>query len=140
MERTSATFPRNPRFTRAERQACKAAFDRDEVVAAYVFGSVATGNATPLSDVDLAYLGSDAAAEERVFDTLYETLQNLLGEGRFDLVPLRRAPLRIQFQVATEGELLLCRDPAREERFRAQAMVRYLDFKPYRDAYFAGGM
>ncbi len=120
-------------------EAVAACFDRPEVVAVYLFGSMAEGLETPLSDVDLAYLCADGAAEDRIFDELYESLQRCLGEGNFDLVPLRRAPLHIQFQVATSGKLLASRDAVAVEGFSARAIARYLDFKPVRDAYFAAG-
>jgi hypothetical protein len=89
-----------------------------------------------LSDIDLAYLGATAEAEERVFDELYEALQAVLGEGGFDLVPLRRAPLHLQFAIATEGRPLIVRDPLAAEAFGARAITHYLDFKPHRDRYF----
>jgi predicted nucleotidyltransferase len=114
-------------------------FDRPEMVAVYLFGSWAKGKATPLSDIDLGYLGTDHEAEDRLFDPLYEALQNLLGEGNFDLIPLLHAPIHVQFQVAMEGTPLLIRNPIAVENFTARAIVRYLDFKPYRDAYFAAG-
>ena len=114
-------------------------FDLPGVVAAYLFGSLARQSISPLSDVDLAYLGTDSATEEWLYDPLYEALQRLLGEGNFDLVPLRRAPLHLQFDVAMEGSLLLARDPVAVEDFSARAIMRYLDFKPYRDSYFAAG-
>lgn len=61
--------------------------DRPGVVAVYLSGSRATGKTTPLSDIDLAYLGTDRETEERLFDPLYEALQDLLGEGDFDSHP-----------------------------------------------------
>src|SRR2546422_330745 len=82
-----------------------------EVAGAYLFGSMAEGSPHPLSDVDLAYLGTTGEAEDRVFDPLYEALQRELGEGGFDLVPLRRAPLHLQYAIATAGTLLFARDP-----------------------------
>jgi len=112
-------------------------FDRPGVAAVYLFGSFVHGAAHRLSDIDLAYLGTDSETEERVFDDLYESLQRAFGEGNFDLVPLRRAPLHLQFAIATEGKLLLSRDPVLTERFGTFAITRYLDFKPHRDAYFA---
>ena len=101
-----------------------------ELLAVYLFGSWASEETTPLSDVDLAYLGADREAESRLFDPLYEALQGRLGEGNFDLIPLRHAPLHVQFQVAMEGALLLIRDPIAVESFAARAIVRYPDFKP----------
>jgi predicted nucleotidyltransferase len=112
-------------------------FDRPEVAAVYLFGSMAEGSSHRLSDIDLAYLGISGEAEDRVYDELYETLQRELGEGGFDLVPLRGAPLHLQFAIATEGKLLLVRDAILTESFGARAIALYLDFKPCRDQYFA---
>jgi predicted nucleotidyltransferase len=122
---------------RFDLEALRERFDRPEVAAVYVFGSTVTATPHPLSDVDLAYLGVDGDAEERVFDELYEMLQREVGEGGFDLVPLRRAPLHMQFAVATTGERLLVRDRKLMEAFETRAIVRYLDFKPHRDRYYA---
>lgn len=114
----------------------KVHFDRPEIAVVYLFGSMAGAEPHTLSDVDLAYLGIDAESEERVFDAIYEALQGKLGEGNFDLVPLRRAPLHMQFAIATEGRPLLVRDRIMTEGFGARAITRYLDFKPCRDRYF----
>jgi hypothetical protein len=50
-----------------------------------------------LSDIDLAYLGTDSETEERLYDPLYEALQRLLGEGNFDNV----APVQVLYRRAT---------------------------------------
>jgi len=113
-------------------------FDRPEVSAVLLFGSQAAGGAHALSDVDLAYLGTNFAAEDAAFDAILEALQRTLGEGRFDLVPLRRAPLHLRFQILTEGKVLAAKDRGMLEDVTTDTIVRYLDFKPYRDAYFAG--
>jgi predicted nucleotidyltransferase len=120
-------------------EALRPIFDRPEIVAAYVFGSVASGGAHALSDVALAYLAVDPAAEDRIFDALFESLQRECGPERFDLVPLRRAPLHLRFQIVTEGRRFLVRDPVRTESFEARAIVEYLDFKPHRERYFGRG-
>ena len=126
-------------YTEADLQQLRVVFDRPGITAAYLFGSWARGRTHPLSDVDVAYLGTDSETEEQLYDSLYESLQRLLGEGNFDLVPLRRTPLHLQFHVAMEGMLLIARDARAVEDFSARAIARYLDFKPYRDAYFAAG-
>ena len=126
-----------PSGKRFDPEALRGHFDRPEIAAVYLFGSTAGGAPHPLSDVDLAYLGTDGEAEDRVFDHLYEALQRDLGEGVFDLVPLRRAPLHLQFAIAPEGQRLLVKDPILAEAFAARAVARYLDFKPCRDRYFA---
>jgi predicted nucleotidyltransferase len=122
---------------RFEPESLRRHFDRPEVAAVYLFGSMATPSPHGLSDIDLAYLGTDGAAEERVFDDLYDALQREQGEGAFDLVPLRRAPLHLQFAIATEGRPVFVRDPILAEAFGARAIARYLDFKDCRDRYFA---
>ena len=114
-------------------------FDRPEVAAVYLFGSIAEASQHRLSDVDLAYLGTNREAEDRLYDDLYEALQRELGEGGFDLVPLNRAPLHLQYAIATAGTLLFVRDPIVAEGFGARAIARYLDFKPCRDRYFGTG-
>jgi predicted nucleotidyltransferase len=125
--------------TKTELQQLRGVFDRPGISAVYLFGSSSRGSTHPLSDVDVAYLGTNSETEDQLFDSLYESLQRLLGEGNFDLVPLRRAPLYLQFHVAMEGRLLLARDAIAVEAFSARAIARYLDFKPYREAYFAAG-
>ena len=127
----------SPSGRRFDPRALRGHFDRPEVAAVFLFGSAAGGASHGLSDVDLAYLGISSEAETRVFDVLYEALQRELGEGAFDLVPLRLAPIHLQFAIATEGEPLLVRDPILAEAFGARAIARYLDFKPCRDRYFA---
>ena len=114
-------------------------FDRPEVAAVYVFGSVVDGAPHPLSDIDLAYLGVSGEAEDSAFDELYELLQGQLGEGRFDLIPLHRAPLHLQFAVATTGVPLHVKNPMIAEEFGTRAITRFLDFKPCRDQYFGTG-
>ena len=73
-----------PSERRFDPESLRRHFDRPEVAAAYLFGSMAQGSPHGLSDVDLAYLGTNGAAEERAFDDLYEALQRELGEGLFD--------------------------------------------------------
>lgn len=124
---------------RVDLESLRKHFDRPEVAAVYLFGSVADASPHPLSDVDVAYLGTSGEAEESVFDELYEALQREVGEGGFDLVPLRRAPLHLQFAIATAGKQLFVRDPILAEGFGARAIARYLDFKPCRDRYFGTG-
>ena len=123
----------------ADWQQVRVVFECPGITAAYLFGSSAHGSPHPLSDVDVAYLATDSETEDQLYDSLYESLQRLLGEGNFDLVPLRRAPLHLQFHVAMEGLLLVARDAIAVEGFSARAIAHYLDFKPYRDAYFAVG-
>lgn len=85
----------------------------DGLVALWLFGSFARGEATPVSDVDLAYLSAEGLAEEALerFETLlYGAISRALRTDEFALVNLRRAPAFFAWQVLKEGKLLLCRD------------------------------
>ncbi len=101
-----------------------------DVVVAYLFGSHARGEAGPLSDVDIGVLlAGDGAAHGRLLDTLVERL----GTERIDLVSLARAPLPLRYRAVRDGRLLVCRDEKLRQRFEAESVLRYLDFKPLRD-------
>ncbi len=83
------------------------------LVALWLFGSFARGEATPISDVDLAYLPDENLTGEELerFDTeLYFAISHTLTTDEFTLVNLRQAPTYFAWQVLAEGKLLFCRD------------------------------
>lgn len=102
------------------------------VLAAYVFGSIARGAATTLSDLDVALLlrePSDVDVVGRVIDAVCRRLRT----DRVDVVSLRETPVPLRYRVAREGTLVFCRDAAARERFTAETVLEYLDFQPLRD-------
>ncbi|MCS7193098.1 MAG: DUF86 domain-containing protein [Armatimonadetes bacterium] len=83
------------------------------LVALWLFGSFARGEATPISDVDLAYLPDESLTGKELerFDIdLYITISHTLTTDEFTLVNLRQAPAYFAWQVLSEGKLLFCRD------------------------------
>ncbi len=83
------------------------------LAALWLFGSFARGEATPISDVDLAFLANEALqgeALERFETELYSTISRSLRTDEFTFVNLRTAPDYFSWQVLQEGRLLLCRD------------------------------
>ncbi len=83
------------------------------LVALWLFGSFARGEATPISDVDFAYLLDETIITERIdrLETdLYVTLADALHSDEFTFVNLRRAPAYLAWRVLQEGQLLWCRD------------------------------
>ena len=52
------------------------------------------------------------------------------------MVDLARAPMPVRFRVVRDGSLVLCRNAAAMERFVADTVRQYLDFKPLRDRAF----
>lgn len=81
--------------------------------ALWLFGSFARGEATPISDVDLAYLPDERLTGDALdrFEThLYSTIAGILHTDEFTFVNLRRAPDYFSWQVLQEGRLLVSRD------------------------------
>ena len=104
-----------------------------DVIAAYLFGSRATGQARAESDVDVAVLLSE---EDNV--TRFERRLQLMAEvseicGReADVVVLNDAPPILQNQVLKHGRLLCERDRRARVEFEVQAGQVYADLKPMR--------
>ena len=118
------------------REVARVSANESSIVAAYVFGSIARGTATPLSDIDVALLLDPGAAAADVCGRITDALSRRFGTDRIDVVTLDRAPTPLAYRVIREGRLIICRDGARVERFVAHTVLQYLDFKPLRSRAF----
>src|SRR5262249_27820525 len=107
------------------------------VVAAYVFGSVASGAAGPLSDIDVALLVDGPQERRAVCDRMTDVLARRLHTSHVDVISLSDAPVPLRYRVVRDGRLVLSRDARLIERFVAETILQYLDFKPLRDRAFA---
>ena len=105
---------------------------REDVLSAYLFGSVARGTAAAASDVDVAVLLT--ADPPRTLDGLHlgleDDLERVLGIP-VQLVVLNRAPCDLVHRVLRDGILLLDRDPGKRIRFEVDARNRYFDLQPF---------
>jgi predicted nucleotidyltransferase len=116
-------------------------FDRRStgVVAVYLFGSVARGDAHRDSDVDLAVLLREDPP--RTLDglglDLADGLQAELGVP-VQVVVLNSAPCDLTHRVLRDGRLLVDRDPSARIRFEVRARNEYFDLKPVLDRYWRG--
>jgi predicted nucleotidyltransferase len=103
-----------------------------DVIAAYLFGSVARGQANRLSDVDIAVLldspGDDEAAVERQLQLMMEL--DGFANREIQVILLNRAAPLLAYQVIREGRLLCERDRARRVAFEVRAMKLYFDLQP----------
>jgi predicted nucleotidyltransferase len=107
-----------------------------EVVCAYVFGSVARGEAGPQSDVDVALL-LEKPPESRLDAgplDLEGSLERALGRP-IQLVVLNRAPADLVHRVLRDGHVALDRDRARRIRFEVAKRNEYFDLEPIRRLY-----
>jgi predicted nucleotidyltransferase len=109
-------------------------FSRYPIVAAYLYGSVARGQATPLSDVDigiLVYQGENPQLESIKFELEVEDLVvGKCGLRKAELRVINGAPILIRGQIVTEGLLLYCRDEDARVEFETRTRSEYFDFLP----------
>jgi predicted nucleotidyltransferase len=99
------------------RDAAIAALRERGAIFAYVFGSVARGESTPDSDLDVAALFPEPAPAS--FDVMVPE--------RVDLLVLNDAPLEVKGKIALEGQLLFEDDPVARVRWEATTRKIYLD-------------
>ena len=105
----------------------------ERVCFAYLFGSVAQGQARPGSDVDIAVLTRPRGTlldDARLQDELAAALE---GED-VDLLVLDDAPLWLRYRVVA-GEVVFSRDERCRIAFRERTEKEFLDFRPYHDSY-----
>lgn len=104
--------------------------DLDIVIAAYIFGSKATGKSGPMSDLDIAVLLKENVDPSNYFDLrmkLMADLMRTLGINDIDLVILNQAPLILIHEVLKKGRIIFCRDERTRVSFVFKAIRDYLD-------------
>jgi predicted nucleotidyltransferase len=95
-------------------------FEREGVLLAYLFGSLAQGREA--HDVDLALLVRDQPAFR-----LRMPIADCLQTERVDLVDLRDAPPVLRFEIVRTGRLLYAADEEEQERFEMATIHLYRD-------------
>lgn len=110
-------------------------FARYPVVAAYLFGSQATGTATALSDVDFAVVFEPGvSASGDVQAALISDLMLVLRRSDIDVVILNAAPPLLKERAISRGRLVYCRDDVARVRFEVATRREYFDTQPLRAA------
>lgn len=113
-----------------------AALDCEGVVAASLFGSHASGNAGPLSDVDLAVWLDPSLERDRRYQLglqLGADAAAAIGTDELDLVVLNDAPPLLRQRVLQHGRRLVERDARGRVRLETRGLLDYLDTQPLRD-------
>ncbi|MFQ5639641.1 MAG: nucleotidyltransferase domain-containing protein [bacterium] len=118
---------------------------QDEVLVAYLFGSVAEDKQNKLSDLDVAILVDSnklKRLEKQQFGyqvSVMTDLMSLLKTNDIDLVILNYATPLLSHEVIKSGEIVFCRDEDDRAEFEIRTQHRYLDTKHLReiqDSYF----
>ncbi len=113
------------------REAADGAFADTPVLFAYVFGSVARGEATASSDVDVAVYLDPAASADRL-DLSLELARRLAGAARprdVEVVVLNDASLPLKGRAVKERTLIYSRDEPARVAFESLTIREFLDFE-----------
>jgi len=78
-------------------------FSREDVTAAYLFGSVLNGQAQPGSDLDIAIKGEQEYEWSELYGRVYQGLCELLQADNIDLAILNEAPSSLRMRAQREG-------------------------------------
>ncbi|MCY4451484.1 MAG: nucleotidyltransferase domain-containing protein [Immundisolibacterales bacterium] len=102
-----------------------------DLIAAWLFGSFARGEARARSDVDVAVL--HRSTPDATFDTLPLRLEGEIERvlrRTTQVVAMNRAPADLRVRVLRDGVLLADRDPPLRIRFEVQTRNEWFDLQP----------
>jgi predicted nucleotidyltransferase len=104
------------------------------VMLAYLYGSQASGQATPLSDVDIALVLKeghyDPARRMRLELQIEDDIVRGCDIPEADVRAIDQAPLLVRGEVVTNGILLYSRDEEFRVEFETLTRKLYFDFLP----------
>jgi predicted nucleotidyltransferase len=103
------------------------------VAAAYLYGSAARGEMTPLSDADIGLLirGPLSLLQKLDLELSVEVELASLGCGLSDVRVVNEAPIALRGELVTEGILLYSADESERAEFETRARREYFDFLPF---------
>jgi uncharacterized protein len=94
-----------------------------DLIAVYLFGSVARGDANRESDVDLAVLAREPIGSLLRFE-LEQRLEEKLRQS-VDLIDMRKASAVFRVQILKDAAVLVDADPTRRAEFECFALADY---------------
>lgn len=102
----------------------------------YLFGSAATGQAGPLSDVDLAFYSQKSGAG--LIESLQIEFVNLFKRDDIDLLDLKIAGPLVCFKAIKQGALIFCANQALKVQLEYLVITKYLSTQHLRREYHKG--
>ncbi len=113
---------------------------RDDVEVAYLFGSVARGEAHAGSDLDVAVLLADDATGEREWNTHAEVLarvSSVFATNDIDVVILNSAPMALSVDIVQEGIVVAGAHRPLRVRYEAEVLSHSKHAKATAAAHYA---
>ena len=104
--------------------------DIENIQAAYLFGSHASGKANRLSDLDLAILLREEKNQSEIKLNVLKELTEL-GYDNIDLVILNNLSIVAKYEVVKHNNLLYAAEDFEPNSYFSLTIRKYLDFKPY---------
>jgi len=102
-----------------------------KVVFAYLFGGLARGKQSSLSDVDIAVFLSETSRAAQTKLELLENLCDVLGTDEIDLVVLNtQENVPLVAEVLRDCKVIVDKSPFERHRFESLALRKYFDFQP----------
>lgn len=109
----------------------------NNIIFAYLFGSMASGSQTNLSDVDIAiYLRNTEGIAEYKLE-IFNKITNAIGTDELDLIILNTAPIFITGRILQNKQILIDKDPSLRYKFESLILREYFDFKIKEEKYFS---
>ena len=110
-------------------------FAHNNVVLAYLYGSLARDESGPLSDVDIALLFAPNLSKQVRFRhvlAMSHALKTILQRDDVQIVDLQEAPPLLRHRVYYDGYVLHCPDDAVRVKFETTALRDFVNTAPLR--------
>lgn len=101
----------------------------ENVLFAYLFGGLARGDATPLSDVDIAVYLKNIQNLANYKLSLFSKLADALDTSELDLVILNIAPTSLAGRILQSKRILVDKEPFNRYKYESVTLREFFDFK-----------
>ena len=96
---------------------------------AYLFGGLAKGSFSPLSDIDIAVYFQDGTDVSKETLALLGELNDFLRTDEIDLVALNTAQVSLVGRILMQKKLLFCRNDFLRHSFESLCFRKFFDFR-----------
>jgi len=108
---------------------------KEEILFAFLFGSIANDKTTGISDIDIAVMLNESKIDKTKNPYGYKAellakLISVLSFDDIDLIILNDAPLLLKHRIVQSGREIYTKDEKLSAEFCVKVMEQYLDLKP----------